>query len=128
MRTNRKPLKVGNLMLVVLTFAVSLKLGMSYSRSARYWEEARLHDNRGRGADQWASLYASDTNLGPYGHTRAIAGKRMSTADPHILGEDRQRLIQKCRSFATYSYRLRDRYRRATFLPWLLDAPDLSSP
>ncbi len=55
MRTFRRRLTARDLMIAIVAFAFSLKLGLAYSRSPAYWREARF---QGRMADSFR-FYAS---------------------------------------------------------------------
>ena len=45
MRTSGKRLPVRDLVIAVAAFALSLKIGLTYSRSGRYWKEADFYSN-----------------------------------------------------------------------------------
>jgi hypothetical protein len=121
-------------MIAVVAFALSIKLGMSYSRSPRYWEEARFYDQAAGNARFLAKLLESeDTPVRiprpvatppPTGFGMTKVGVTTET-DPSsdLHGADRREAAIKSREFAEYLDRMRSKYRRAAFLPWLPNAP-----
>jgi hypothetical protein len=122
MRFSRKPLKSRDLMIAVVAFALSLKLGLSYSHSASYWREAHFYAQAADSARLLADLYDRDqvksTTPKPIG---------VSEADPpglNLSPAERQREAERCGKFADYLDRMRGKYRRAAFLPWLPNAPE----
>jgi hypothetical protein len=122
MRRPRKPLKARDLMIAVVAFALSLKLGLAYSHSSKYWREAEFYARAADSARYLANLY-------DHQQVRSLAPKTIgvSVADPpglNLSGAERQREAERCSKFADYLDRMRATYRRAAFLPWLPGAPD----
>jgi hypothetical protein len=107
MRPTRRRLTNRDLMIAVVAFALSLKLGLAYSRSPAYWQEARF---QGQMADAFR-FYADRFEDG----SAILVGEE--------LGEQKTAAI-RAREFAAKLDRERTKFLRAAFLPWLPDAPD----
>ena len=109
MQRSRKRLTVSNLMIAVVACALSIKLGMAYGRSFRYyWEESRFQVKAADSARWYARLVES------------------GDAEPAIKSPvERRRMAALSWSFATDADRKRAKYVRAAFLPWLPTASEL---
>jgi hypothetical protein len=123
-------------MIAVVAFALSIKLGISYSRSPNYWEEARFYDRAASNARFLAGLLESeDTSArtprpvsapSPTGFVMAKVGVTTETVPSSDLpGDERREAAIRSQKFADYLDQMRSKYRRAAFLPWLPNAPEV---
>jgi hypothetical protein len=135
MRAKLRRLTVANLMIAVAAFALSIKLGLAYSRSPRYWEEAKFYEQAGESARFLARLLEQEDkprqgpSLAVPPSTSGIAAKGVTTLEYEpayeLHGDERRDAAIKSRKFAERLDRMRAKYRRAAFLPWLPNAPDV---
>ena len=136
MRPKSRRLTVSNLMIAIVAFALSIKLGLYYSRSAKYWDEARFYERAGDNARFLAKILESEeipfqvpqqVVITP--PTAGIAPKGVVTvqSDPRfeLHGAERREAALKSRRFAERLDQMRAKYRLAAFLPWLPNAPDV---
>jgi hypothetical protein len=98
-------------MLVVAVFSISLRVGLSYRRSVDYWRQALFY------------AHARESAL--------VRARAVESGAAHLGGytaEEKRRLVDQARRFADDSSRLRSKYERAAFLPFLSVEPDPSLP
>jgi hypothetical protein len=110
MRTIRRRLTARDLMIAIVAFALSLKLGLAYSRSPAYWREARFQGQMADAFRFYAHCFENGTTV-------------LLKEEP---GE-RQIAAAKAREFAAGLDRNRATYLRAAVLPWLPSAPEVPS-
>ena len=99
-------------MFAIAVFTIALHVGLAYRRSspdhfrqARFWAHKR----------QVALVRARNVESGAARlNDSSVAGKR--------------RELETARRFAEYSSRMRSKYQRAVFLPWLPVEPDPAPP
>jgi hypothetical protein len=108
MPKSRRRLTHRDLMIAVVAFAISLKLGLAYRHSPDYWREAGF---QGRMAENFR-FYAARFEEG-------------SVIPPDA--DDRTDAAAKARRFADELDHKRANYLRAAFLPWLPNAPEVPS-
>jgi hypothetical protein len=114
MRSSRKRLTLRDLVVAVAAFALSLKLGLAYSRSASYWKEADFYANAGSSARFLAGILESDDKLAENRPPPSI----------NVLGAERRHVAERSRKFAEDMDRKSSKYRRAVYLPWLPNTPE----
>jgi hypothetical protein len=108
MKRSRQRLTIRILMISVAAFALSLKLGLAYSRSSAYWRESRFHARAGQRALYYAGLVES-------------GAAHLESDTP----EARHRAAEQSRKLAAHWAKMQAKYVRAALLPWLPDAPEV---
>ena len=111
MKLTRRRLTARDLMIAVAAFALSLKLGLSYSRSPDYWEESRFHAMAAASFRYFASRFDEGGTL----------WDRDDPAESRLTAA-------RARQFAVEEERKQTRYQLAAFFPWLPTNPGLRSP
>jgi len=126
MKPPLKRLKPRDLMIAVLAFALSLKLGLAYRHSANYWREAEFYARALVSARYTADLLEVEEKPGREEQAPVIpkGGVVMEVGISNLKGDERKRTAERSRNFADHLGRMQDRYRRAAFLPWLPNTPE----
>lgn len=106
MRPGARRLSFRDLMIAMVGFAISLKIGLTYSHTSAYLREARF---QGRMADAFR-FYASRFEDG---------SARLIMEQPG----DRRLAAKRAREFAKGLDHRRSEFLRAALLPWLPSAP-----
>ena len=102
---------IRKMMLAIGVFTIALYVGLSYRRSWDYRRQAQL-----------------------YAHAREIAlvrARNVESGAAHLdwyTAEQKQKAVDQARQLAVYSSRLKRKYERAAFLPWLPVEPDPAPP
>jgi hypothetical protein len=102
---------IRRMMLVIGVFTIALYVGLSYRRSWDYRRQAQF-----------------------YAHAREVAlvrARNIESGAAHLDGytaEQKQKALDQARQLAVYSSRLKWKYERAVFLPWLPVEPDRAPP
>ena len=121
MRKSGRRLTVRDLVVAVVAFALSLKIGMIYSRSPAYWKEAGIHGKSSAHYRHLADLL--DAEYRPP-RVQPGGGPVGESFLPKMLGEERRLAAEGLRKHADYMERLRTKSRRAALLPWLPNTQD----
>jgi len=104
-------LTIRRMMLAVAVFAIALQVGLSYHRSGDYLRQAQVYARVGAAA--------------------LVRARNVESGAAHLEGytvEEKQRVVDQARRFAVYSSRLKAKYERAVYLPWLPVEPDPPPP
>jgi hypothetical protein len=102
---------IRRMMLAIAVFTIALYVGLSYRRSGDYRRQTRF----------WAD--AEDVAL--------VRARNVESGAARLDGytaEEKQKAVDQARRFAVYSSRLKSKYERAVFLPWLPVEPDPAPP
>ena len=95
-------LTICKMMLAVAVFTIALYVGLSYRRSGDYRRQAQFYAHVGERA--------------------LFRARNVESGWPPWNGytaEQKQKEVDQGRQFAAYSSRLRSKYERAVYLPWL---------
>ncbi|MGO9469634.1 MAG: hypothetical protein ACLQIB_38225 [Isosphaeraceae bacterium] len=111
MRTKRPRLTIRRMMLAIAVFTIALHVGLVYRRSPDHFRQARFWAHK----RQVALVRARNVESGAARlNDASVAGKRNE--------------LETARRFAEYSSRMRSKYERAVFLPWLPVEADPDPP
>jgi hypothetical protein len=104
-------LTVSRMMLAIAIFAIALNVGLSYRRSGDYRLQAQFYAWKGEAALNRAKYVESGAAL--------LDG---------YTAEEKRRMVDQARRFAAYSSRMKSKYERAVYFPWLPVEPDPPPP
>src|SRR4051812_35465259 len=107
MPSSRSRLTIRQMLLAVAIFAVALNIGLSYRMSGEYRRRAQFYTRAGEAA----SLRAQNVESG-------VLFMKGYTA------EEKQNLIGQAKRLIEYANRMRAKYERAAYIPWLPLEPD----
>jgi hypothetical protein len=93
---------IRRMIVAIAAFAIALHVGLSYRRSGDYRRQARFFAR----AAEVALVRARNVEAGA------------ARLDGYAT-EDKQKTVEQARRFADYCSRLKSKYERAVFLPWL---------
>jgi hypothetical protein len=102
---------IRKMMFAIGVFTIALYIGLSYRRSWDYRRQAQF-----------------------YVHAREVAlvrARNVESGAAHLDGytaEQKQKAVDQARRFAVYASRMKWKYERAVFLPWLPVEPDPAPP
>ena len=102
---------IRRMMLAIAIFTVALYVGLSYRQSAEYWRQAQF----------WARAQG----------VALIRARNVESGFARLdddTAEGKRKALDQARIFAEYSSRLKAKYKRAAFLPWLTVEPDPAPP
>jgi hypothetical protein len=100
-------LMIWKMMLAVAVFAIALNVGLSYRWSEGYRRQAQFYAHVGK-----AALFRA----------RNVESGAARLDD--YTAEQKQKAVDQARRLADYSFRLKSKYERAVYLPWLPVEPD----
>ncbi len=104
-------LTIRRMMLVVAVFTVAMNLGLSYRRSGDYRRQARFYADAGeRAVFRARNVESGAARLDGY------------------TDEQKQKVVDQARRFVDYASRLKSKYERAAYVPWLPVEPDPPLP
>ena len=104
-------LTIRRMMLAVAVFTVAMNLGLSYRRSGDYRRQARFFAR----ASESAVFRARNVESG----AARLDG---------YTAEQKRKVVDQARRFVEYASRLKSKYERAAYLPWLPVEPDPPPP
>jgi hypothetical protein len=113
-QTQAKPLMkftIRRMMLAIAVFTIALYVGLSYRQSGVYRRQAQFY------------AHAGDVAL--------VRARNVESGWARLDGytaEERQKAVVQARRFAAYAARMKSKYDRATFLPWVPIATDPPLP
>jgi hypothetical protein len=102
---------IRRMMLAIAVFTIALYVGLSYRRSPDYWRQAQF----------WA-------------HAKEVALVRARNVESgfarldYVGVDEKRKALGQATQFAEYSSRLKSKYQRAAFLPWLPVERDPAPP
>ena len=102
---------IRRMMLLIAVFTIALYIGLSYRNSGDYWRLAQFYAH----AREAALVRARNIQSGA------------ARLDGYTV-EQKQRAADQSTQFAAYFSRLKSKYNRAAFLPWLPVASDTAPP
>ncbi len=104
-------LTIRRMMLAVAVFTVAMNLGLSYRFSGDYRRQARFFARAG----EIAAFRARNVESG--------AARLDGYTD-----EQKRKVVDQARRFVEYASRLKSKYERAAYVPWLPVEPDPPPP
>ncbi len=102
---------IRRMVLAVAAFAIALHVGLSYRLSGYYRRQARFFARAGEAA--------------------LVRARNIDSGAARLDGytaEEKQNTADQAKRFAAYCSRLKSKYERAVFLPWLPVEPDPPPP